>query len=130
MGKFGIVDYLFLYLIPQSGYMNKEQMLDDIHWDFVVERGISSVHSRTFPEAYRRQAILAMEEYAMVVAIGFHKWVDETFLDIRYDEDYFEDNNRNDVFVQKEMSQAPPIRYTIHQLYNVYQELLKEKEGK
>lgn len=48
----------------EAAAKDAEQILDDAHWKFVTEQGLSSIHTRTFPEAYRQQALIAMKEYA------------------------------------------------------------------
>lgn len=53
------------------------EILDKTHWDYVTEKGVSSVNSQTFPLAYKEQAIIAMDDYAKEVAIGFSEWMDK-----------------------------------------------------
>ena len=43
--------------------MTKEQILDDEHWKWVVSVDMTSIHTKTFPEAYKTQALNAMSEW-------------------------------------------------------------------
>lgn len=55
--------------------MTKEKILDKAHLDFVTQNGISSIHTKEFPGAYKEQAIIAMDECAKQQAIAFAEWI-------------------------------------------------------
>lgn len=41
----------------------REVILNECHWKFVNEKGVSSVHTKEFPRAYVEQAKIAMDEW-------------------------------------------------------------------
>lgn len=41
----------------------REEILNQEHRKFVEEKGISSIHTKDFPQAYKLQAFSAMDEY-------------------------------------------------------------------
>lgn len=43
--------------------ITKEQILDDEHWKWVVSVDMTSIHTKTFPEAYKTQALNAMSKW-------------------------------------------------------------------
>jgi hypothetical protein len=49
----------------------KEKILDETHWTFVTEMNMGSIHTKTFPQAYREQALKAMDIHAKQDAIAF-----------------------------------------------------------
>lgn len=49
---------------PSVPERSVEEILDTAHWDYVCEKGISSIHTEKFPSAYKEQALIAMEKYA------------------------------------------------------------------
>lgn len=51
--------------------MTNEEILNTTHWNFVVSNGISCVHTRTFPEAYKEQALIAMDTWAIKFATWY-----------------------------------------------------------
>ena len=57
----------------------KEKILDDSHRNFINEIGTSSINTKTFPSAYKEQALEAMDELSKIVAIAFFKWFYETY---------------------------------------------------
>lgn len=63
----------------------------------------------------------AMDEHAKNIAIGFHNWREERFIDITYNIDYGGDDN----YIPKITFKTPPPRYTIEQLYQSYLQTLQ-----
>lgn len=61
-------------------------------------------------------ALKAMDEYAKEIAIGFHNWKEERFIDIRYNMDY----DGEDYYIPKVIIETPPPKFTIEQLFQSY----------
>lgn len=63
---------------------SKDEILDSEHWKFVYDKGISSVHTKTFPEAYRQQAKIAMDLWGKQCVYLFGQFMLKN--DIAYDQ--------------------------------------------
>lgn len=58
---------------------SKEEILNEAHWKYVREKGISSIHTELFPGAYKEQAEIAMDQFAKSQCIAFHKFVKDNY---------------------------------------------------
>ncbi len=90
---------------------SKEDILNETHWNFVVSKGISSVHTQTFPEAYKQQALIAMDSWSKQQAIAFAEWTQKNFYEQDDEGLWYKWANRS-----RESDQS----YTTEELYNLF----------
>jgi hypothetical protein len=68
--------------------ITKEEILDKTHWDFVCEKGLISIRTKTFPSAYKEQAIIAMDIFSKQEsrreATEFTEWVNKDYRKVVY----------------------------------------------
>lgn len=84
----------------------REEILNYEHFEFVKEKGVTSIYPKKFPEAYKEAAINAMDEYMKEICLHLLEYMAtlgvECYVDEGHEYVFYTRGSKNPQYLTKE----------------------------